>query len=386
MSGALVGFTVAVTADRRSDELATTLEHHGARVVVTPVLRIVPLADDGQLRAATMALLERPPDVVVANTAAGMRAWLEASEGWGLGDALRSSLAGAYLVARGPRTRTALRAAGLPDAWIPESESEADLLEHLIQAPHGAAKAARPLRGGRRQSASTPLHGQRIAVQLHGEPQEEFCGGLVAAGADVIEVPVYRFAPPVDSTPVQRLVDLITNGLVDAVTFTSAPAVGSLLRFAGPQTQPVVSALRGEVVAGCVGPVTAAPLRRLGVPVLAPARARLGALAEALVEELPRRTRLIEVAGARLVLRGHAAEVDGVLKPLPPAQMAILRALAASPGRVLPRSELLAALPRGADEHAVEMAVARLRAALGGSSLIQTVIKRGYRLGTGDST
>jgi uroporphyrinogen-III synthase len=60
--------------------------------------------------------------------------------------------------------------------------------------------------------------------------------------------------------------------------------------------------------------------------------------------------------------------------------MAILRALASSPGRVLPRAELLAALPRGADEHAVEMAVARLRAALGGSSFIQTVVKRGYRL------
>jgi uroporphyrinogen-III synthase len=41
---------------------------------------------------------------------------------------------------------------------------------------------------------------------------------------------------------------------------------------------------------------------------------------------------------------------------------------------------LLESLPRGADEHAVEMAVARLRAALGRPSFIQTVVKRGYRL------
>ena len=66
-----------------------------------------------------------------------------------------------------------------------------------------------------------------------------------------------------------------------------------------------------------------------------------------------------------------------MLKPLPPAQ---LRSLAETPGKVLPRSELLEALPRGADEHAVEMAVARLRAALGRSAFIQTVVKRGYRL------
>jgi uroporphyrinogen-III synthase len=58
----------------------------------------------------------------------------------------------------------------------------------------------------------------------------------------------------------------------------------------------------------------------------------------------------------------------------------VLRALADRPGRVLSRAALLGALPRGADEHAVEMAVARLRAGLGGTGYVQTVIKRGYRL------
>jgi uroporphyrinogen-III synthase len=47
---------------------------------------------------------------------------------------------------------------------------------------------------------------------------------------------------------------------------------------------------------------------------------------------------------------------------------------------VLSRAELLRALPRGSDEHAVEMAVARLRTALGGADFVQTVVKRGYRL------
>jgi len=47
----------------------------------------------------------------------------------------------------------------------------------------------------------------------------------------------------------------------------------------------------------------------------------------------------------------------------------------------VPRSELLAALPgRGNDEHAVETAIARLRTALGNPKLVQTVVKRGYRL------
>jgi uroporphyrinogen-III synthase len=363
----LAGFTVAVTADRRRDELAAVLEFHGARVVLAPALRIVPMADDARLRAATTALIERPADVVVANTGIGMRGWLDAADGWGLGDALRANLSRSYLVARSPKARTVLRAVGLVEAWTTDTDSLAEVLDHLVPP-------------GRPRNARQPLRGRRIAVQLHAEPHEEFCGALAAAGAEVVEVPVYRWAPPVDPTPLQRLVDLITNRLVDAVTFSSAPAVASLLRAAGSDVDDVLLALRADVLVGCVGPMAAEPLRREGVPVLAPEQAQPGALADAIVEELPRRTRTLRIAGSELVLRGHAAVVDGVLKPLPPAQMAVLRCLAASPGRVLPRAELLHALPRGADEHAVEMAVARLRAALGGSSFIQTVVKRGYRL------
>ena len=88
----------------------------------------------------------------------------------------------------------------------------------------------------------------------------------------------------------------------------------------------------------------------------------------------------LTVNGHSLTLRGHAAIVDGDLKPLAPAPMAVLRALAATPGRVLSRAALLSRLPRGADEHAVEMAVARLRAGLGTPGVVQTVVKRGYRL------
>jgi uroporphyrinogen-III synthase len=363
----LAGFTIAVTADRRRDELASLLEGHGARVVLAPALRIVSLADDARLRDATRSLLEHPPDAVVASTGIGMQGWLEAAEGWGLAETLRAMLSGTHVAARGQRTRAALRAAGI-EAWASESEGSGEMLDHLVTALVG---------GGR-----LTLRGRRIAVQLHGEPPEELCAQLLGAGADVVEVPVYRWAPPIDPTPLHRLVDLITNRLVDAVTFTSAAAVSSVLGAAGPQSDAVLEALRTAVLAGCVGPQTARPLRRLGVPVLAPARAQVSALARALVEALPQRTTTLRVGGAELVLRGHAAVVDGVLKPLPPAQMAILRSLAATPGKVLPRSELLEALPRGADEHAVEMAVARLRAALGGSTLIQTVVKRGYRLRT----
>ncbi len=55
--------------------------------------------------------------------------------------------------------------------------------------------------------------------------------------------------------------------------------------------------------------------------------------------------------------------------------------LAHHPGQVVSRAQLLAALPNdGQDEHAVEVAIGRLRTALGDPRIVQTVVKRGYRL------
>jgi uroporphyrinogen-III synthase len=358
-AAALAGYTIGVTADRRRDELAGLLESRGARVVLAPALRIVPIADDAELKAATRACLDSPPDVVLVNTGMGLRGWLEAADGWGLAEPLHTVLSRAYLIARGPKAHAAVRSAGLPDPWAPGGESYEEVVDHL---------------------RTRGIAGRTVALQLHGENQPDYTEALAAAGARVIEVPVYRWAPPTDPAPLHRLVDLITGRLVDAVTFTAAPAVNALLRAAGPADDSLLEALRTDVLTACVGPVTAAPLRRHGVPIVAPARARLSALVRAIIEELPKRALSLEVSGHSLTLRGHAAVIDGDLRPLAPAPMAVLRALATTPGRVLSRAALLHALPRGADEHAVEMAVARLRAGLGTPGVVQTVVKRGYRL------
>jgi uroporphyrinogen-III synthase len=198
-----------------------------------------------------------------------------------------------------------------------------------------------------------------------------------------VEVPVYRWTLPDDVAPLRRLVDLACDGGVDAVTFTSAPAVASLLSVASGmgRQEELLAALRDAVLPVCVGPVTASPLERLGVRTVQPERSRIGALVREVVDVLPRRrSRLLPVAGHRLELRGHAVVLDGTLIAVPPAPLAVLRCLAEAPGRVRSRQELLARLGGGTDEHAVEMAVTRLRTALGDTRLVQTVVKRGYRL------
>lgn len=358
----LAGFTVGVTAARRADELAALLERRGAAVVRAPALRIVPLPDDTELLAATKQLLDDAPDVVVATTAIGFRGWVEAADGWGLGAALLDRLRDVELLARGPKVRGAIRAAGLTERWSPASESMAEVLDRLLD---------------------QGVEGRRVALQLHGEPLPGFVEALREAGAEVVGVPVYRWMPPEDTGPLDRLLDAAVSRALDAVTFTSAPAAASLLERAERRglADELLDALRHEVLAACVGPVTALPLEARQVPTAQPERYRLGPLVQLLAAELPGRARALPVAGHRLEVRGHAAVVDGELRPVPPAGMALLRALARRPGWVVSRAELLRALPgTGRDEHAVETAMARLRAALGAPRLVQTVVKRGYRL------
>ncbi|MFC7261234.1 uroporphyrinogen-III synthase [Streptomyces lutosisoli] len=361
-NGPLAGFTVGVTAARRADELGALLQRRGASVVHAPALRIVPLADDSELLTATKELIDHAPDVVVATTAIGFRGWVEAADGWGLGEELLARLRGVELLARGPKVKGAIRAQGLTEEWSPSSESMAEVLDRLLD---------------------EGVDGRRIAIQLHGEPLPGFVESLRAAGAEVVGVPVYRWMPPEDIGPVDRLLDAaITRGL-DALTFTSAPAAASLLSRAENRglLPELLAALHHDVLPACVGPVTALPLQARGIDTVQPERFRLGPLVQLLCQELPGRARALPIAGHRVEIRGHAVMVDGTLRPVPPAGMSLLRSLSRRPGWVVARAELLRALPgAGRDEHAVETAMARLRTALGTPKLIQTVVKRGYRL------
>ena len=357
----LAGYTVAVTAARRGEELAALLDRRGARVVHAPAIRLVPLADDAELAAATEAVLSAPVDLVVATTGVGFRGWLEAASARDL--PLVEHLRTARVLARGPKARGAIRGGGLVDAWSPASESSAEVLEHLLSGAEG------------------PLAGRRVAVQLHGDPLPAFVAALRASGAEVLTVPVYRWVLPEDVAPLHRLVGAVVARTVDAVTFTSAPAVTGLLSVAGELglRAGLLAALRDGVLPLAVGPVTAGPLDAEGVPTVQPERSRLGALAREVVARLPERDPVLQVGGVDLQVRGHAAVVDGRLVELPPPSMTVLRALAARPGDVVATADLARVLPGGGDGHAVELAVTGLRAALG-SGLVEPVIGRGHRL------
>ncbi|MBZ4323240.1 uroporphyrinogen-III synthase [Streptomyces huiliensis] len=372
--GPLTGLTVGVTADRRRDELAALLLRRGASVTVAPALRMVPLADDALLRAATEACLARPVDYVVATTGVGWRGWMSAAEGWGLAEALLGACREAAVLSRGSKTTGALRACGLREEYAPESETMDAVLAWLL---------------------ARDLGGRHVVVQEHGAPLAGFADALRARGAVVTVLPVYRWGPPEDPDAVRRLAARTVRREIHALPFTSSPAIEAFLTAAGPDRDHVLSALRRDVLPVCIGPLCARPLLTAGVPCAWPDRGRLGSLVRVLTTELTRRHRheLATPAGP-LTIQGTAVLTADTLLHLPPLPAALLAALAERPGTVLSRTELVrrlwpTAAPGGDDQQhalrALETTVGRLRGALGAyGGVVGTVTKRGYRLvGTG---
>jgi uroporphyrinogen-III synthase len=271
-------------------------------------------------------------------------------------------LGSARLLARGPKARGAIRAAGLVETWAATSETTDEVVERLL---------------------AEGVTGRRVVVQLHGATDPRLLARLAEAGAAVSGVPVYRWGPSPDPAAVARAVEATCQRTVDVVVFTSAPGSQAFLDAAAAagRLDDVLAALRADVVPAAVGPITAGPLRDAGLDPLVPDRSRLGALVRSVAVHLTEcRVRRLRTPAGLLELRGQAALLDGRPLTLSPAPLAMLRTLARRPGQVVDRPTLLAALPGAADLHAVEVAVGRLRTGLGAPGVVETVVKRGYRL------
>jgi uroporphyrinogen-III synthase len=367
--GTLAGFTIGVTADRRHDEQIELLERRGARVLHGPTIRTLPLGDDERLLAATRAVIAEPPAVAVFITALGVRSWLGAAESHGLGDELVDTLRHAHVVARGPKAVGALVTAGLDIGWTAPQATSNEVATHL-------------------RSQVAP--GTRVVVQLDGERSEPFADLLRAdcADLDLVFVRPYEWTLPTDLGPALRLVHAVADRTVDAVTFTSRPAVRNLLHIAddaGRGDAVRRSLADASVRAVCVGPVSAARAEAEGFDrVVQPRNGRLGAMVQAYVAAMADRGQELSLAGMPVRLQGRMVHVGG-MEPvlLSERERGVLDALARKPGAVVSKQALLRSVWGSVetDEHVVEVTVARLRHRLGDAGLgVETVVRRGYRL------
>ena len=234
---------VGVTADRRWEEQAMLLRKRGIEVVHGPTMRTVDLAGDERLRDVTTRLISSPPDWLVATTGMGIKQWFDAAEGWGLRDELVSALGSpsTRIVARGAKSTSAVRQAGLDVAWRAPGESMAEVVQHL-------------------RDAGPALATSTVAVQLFDPDDHPATSEIRALAGTVVEVPVYRWLLPEDTGPAEALVRAAVAGELGAITFTSQPAVRFLFAIAerlGLRGELVRACNDGTVVPVCIGAVCA---------------------------------------------------------------------------------------------------------------------------------
>jgi uroporphyrinogen-III synthase len=261
-SSSLVGFTVGITADRRGDDQAVMFRRLGAEVVQGPTIQTLSVPDRDTLTKLTEDIVASPPDYLIANTGLGVRTWMAHAAEISMDEKLREALANGRIAARGPKAAAAVSMAGLTVWWRSPSEQLAEVTSHLLGEGVG---------------------GRRIAFQLHGNDSREVTAELVQAGAEVIEIPVYRWTTPEGSrlNGALNLIDLCCRGQIDAVTFTAGPQVRNMMELADAagQADELRAALNTRVLVGCIGPVCAGVAREEGIadPVV-PANWRLGSL------------------------------------------------------------------------------------------------------------
>lgn len=364
----LAGTQILVTAQRRAEDLSLALGRRGAVVTTAASLGVESHIDESTLIAQTRQMIAAGTDIVVVTTGIGFRGWLDTAEAAGIGHELVEALRSVRLIARGPKARGALQAAGLMPDWVAESETSAEIAEFL---------------------SAEGVQGMSIAVQHHGAGDDGLEKRLAAAGGRPFGLVVYRWGPPPDPAAVERSVHDTATGLYDAVVFTSAPGAAAWLSTVvehGALDEIRRLEKDRRLVLAAVGPVTADPLRAAGFDPMVPERARLGALVRSLVMYLGDASENVQTTAGQLRVRATAATLEHEILPVSPSGLAILRSLASEPGSVRSRGELLAVLPGESDDpHSAEVAVARLREAMG-QPIIQTVVKRGYRLAVADAS
>jgi uroporphyrinogen-III synthase len=257
----LRGKRVAVLESRLGRELSELVAGRGAEPFHAPALAELPDLDPQAIAALLQSLQARPAKLAIFQTGVGTKALFAATDGLNLTSKLLEMLKSAVVAVRGPKPTGALRQRGV---HIDRSAADPYTTRELLDAVK-----------------DVPVKGGRVIVQRYGSANRELDAALEARGAEVIEIPTYRWSLPPDITPLAELIGRLVRGEMDAVLFTNAEQVRNLFLVSQQIHKDVKEPLNRTLVAS-IGPVASAALREAGVKVgLEASPPKLGALLSA---------------------------------------------------------------------------------------------------------
>lgn len=255
---------IAILESRLGKQMAELVEQRGGVPFHAPALAELPDLDAAQIGALVRSLEERPAKLAVFQTGVGTRALFAATDSLGITQKFLQILEKTTVAVRGPKPTGALRSRG-----VRIDRSAADPFT-----THEVLEAIKDL----------DLKGERVIVQRYGVANVELDRALEARGAQVIEIPTYRWSLPEDTRPLAELIAALERGEMHAAVFTNAEQVRNLFAVAAKldKTKALQDSLNRTLVAS-IGPVASAALREAKVKVgLESKPPKLGALMSAL--------------------------------------------------------------------------------------------------------
>jgi uroporphyrinogen III methyltransferase/synthase len=229
----LKGRRIVVTrARKQAAGLTKSLASLGAEVVEAPAIRIEPPLDWNRADEAILHLDRY--DWIVFTSTNGVKHFMNRMEHLD-GDPLE--LRKLKLAAIGPATRSEIESYGLRPDVVPERYIAEEVFEAL-------QRYAR-------------LEGSRILLPRADIAREALPGLLRNEGAVVEVVVVYRTVPAQDE--IRRAVELVLQGGIDIVTFTSGSTAKSFFSAIEDTNN-----LQGKFIPASIGPITSQVLRDLG--------------------------------------------------------------------------------------------------------------------------
>ncbi len=261
----LSGLKVVSFESRRSRELAELIARYGGEAILAPSMRELPLSENAAALAFMRDLKAGKIDIVIFLTGVGARTLIDAVSSVYSRDELTQALGAATLVARGPKPVAALKEIGLkPAVAVPEPNTWREILAEVKK--------------------MGDLRGRRVAVQEYGITRLELIEGLKSLGAEVVSVPVYRWALPEDTGPLKSAAREIAAGRVDVALFTNATQIDHLFKIAaGEDLESRLRSALEKVLIASIGPVCTEALEHFGLKAdVEPEHPKMGHLIAAL--------------------------------------------------------------------------------------------------------
>ena len=249
---------------RRAKEMATLISNHGGVPLVVAAVRETPLEDNPAAFTFAEKLFAGQLDALICMTGVGTRTLVDVLARRYPREKILHGLSQINVVARGPKPVKVLRELRVPiTITVPEPNTWREILQELDESPRGFT-----------------VKGSRIAVQEYGVPNEAFLQELRERGAEVLRVPVYRWALPEDLGPLQKALEAIAEGRARVLLFTNSAQVYHLIQVAsdGGLKERLLQALRRCLVCS-VGPTCSEALVANGISVdLEPEHPKMGSL------------------------------------------------------------------------------------------------------------